>query len=254
MKIQVLGGHGGLARGFNTTSFLIDDVLLVDAGAVAGTLSVEEQCRIDHILISHCHLDHIKDLAFISDNCFGIKKSPFEVFTHSAVKKIIKDHLLNDLVWPDFTKLPSESKPTMRIHAIEPEMKIVIGNYEVTPVEVNHAHHAMGFIIEKDGVAVLLTSDTGATEKIWQIGKTFKNLKGIITEVSFPNRLHQVAEVSQHHTPASIKEEIKKMPASVPVILTHLKPGLRSELIQEIESLNEPRLKVLEEDGVVFHF
>jgi len=71
MKIKILGGHGGLARGFSTTSFLIDDELLIDAGSVASTLSVEEQSKINHILISHSHLDHIKDLAFICDNCFG---------------------------------------------------------------------------------------------------------------------------------------------------------------------------------------
>src|SRR5690349_712014 len=103
MKIQVLGGHGGLAKGFETTSFLIDDILLVDAGAVASTLSIGQQTKIENILISHCHLDHIKDLAFICDNCFGLKGKPFLVHTHATVKKIIKDHLLNDIVWPDFT-------------------------------------------------------------------------------------------------------------------------------------------------------
>ena len=90
MKIQVLGGHGGLAKGFQTTSILIDDILLIDAGAVAATLSIEEQTKIDNILISHCHLDHIKDLAFICDNCFGLKNKPFNVHTHPTVNKIIK--------------------------------------------------------------------------------------------------------------------------------------------------------------------
>ena len=94
MRIQVLGGHGGLARGFSTTSFLINDELLIDAGAVASTLSVTEQSRIDHILISHSHLDHIKDLAFICDNCFGLRKTPFQVYTHATVKKILKEHLI----------------------------------------------------------------------------------------------------------------------------------------------------------------
>jgi cAMP phosphodiesterase len=162
MKIQVLGGHGGLAKGFETTSFLIDDILLIDAGAVAATLSIEQQTNIDNILISHCHLDHIKDLAFICDNCFGLKNKPFQVHTHATVKKIIKDHLLNDIVWPDFTTLPNATNPTMTINAIQEERKIEVGPYLITPVKVKHAHDAMGFIIEKGDTAVL----TGEYSKI----------------------------------------------------------------------------------------
>jgi cAMP phosphodiesterase len=254
MKIQVLGGHGGLAKNFSTTSFLIDDKLLIDAGAVAGTLTIEEQVKIDNILISHCHLDHIKDLAFICDNCFGIKPKPFNVFTHATVKKIIKEHLLNDVVWPDFTKLPDASKPTIILNAIPEEEVLTLGEYKVTPVKVNHAYDAMGFIIEKGDTSVLFTLDTGPTERIWEIAKTKKNLKAIFTEVSFPNTLAKVAEVSDHHTPHSLNEELKKMPEEIPVILTHLKPNYRSLILDELQNLNQDRVRVLAKDGEIFNF
>ena len=142
MRIQVLGGHGGLARGFSTTSFLINGELLIDAGSVASTLSVEEQSKIDDILVSHSHLDHIKDLAFICDNCFGMRKNPFQIYTHQTVKNILKEHLFNETIWPDFTKLPSEKKPTVQINAIEPEVVLKIKNYSVTPVKVQHPNDA----------------------------------------------------------------------------------------------------------------
>lgn len=254
MKIQILGGHGGLARGYSATSFLIDGKLLIDAGAVAGALSIEEQTRIDHILISHCHLDHIKDLAFICDNCFGLKEKPFQVYTHKTVKDIIKSHLLNDIVWPDFSVLPSATKPTITIHAIPEETKLVLGEYEVTPVKVKHAYDAMGFIIEKGDVAVLFTLDTGPTERIWEVAKRFKNLKAIITEVSFPDALSEVALISDHHTPSSMKRELAKMPEKIPVILTHLKPNYRDEIMKEITALKEERVRVLEHDGEEFNF
>jgi ribonuclease BN (tRNA processing enzyme) len=254
MKIQVLGGHGGLAKGFLTTSFLIDDVLLIDAGAVANTLSVDEQIKIQHILISHYHLDHIKDLAFISDNCFGLRDRPFAVYTHSTVKDVIKSHLLNDVVWPDFTILPTPENPTMKIYPIKEEEKIELGDYKITPVKVNHVKDSMGFIIEKDESSVLFTSDTGPTERIWEMAHTFKNLKAIFTEVSFPSFLGAVAEVSQHHTPSSIKNELSKMPQQVPIILTHLKPHYRKEIVKEISDFNESRIHILECDGEIFHF
>jgi ribonuclease BN (tRNA processing enzyme) len=254
MKIQVLGGHGGLAHGFFTTSFLIDDKLLIDAGAVALSLPIDKQVNIDHILISHCHLDHIKDLAFLCDNCFGLKTSPFLVYTHKTVKSIIKAHLLNDVVWPDFTILPTPEKPTIIINAIEEEKKIQINDYYVTPVKVKHAHDAMGFIIESEESAVLFTLDTGPTEKIWQFAREIKNLKAIFTEVSFPNRLSDVAEVSEHHTPESMKKEMVKMPKLIPIILTHLKPNYYEEIVKEVNELNDSRIHVLSKDGEIFHF
>lgn len=254
MRIQILGGHGGSAKGFSTTSYLIDDKLLIDAGAVAETLSIKDQTNIDHILISHCHLDHIKDLAFLCDNCFGLKGKPFQVYTHATVKRIIKEHLLNDIIWPDFSKLPSQESPTIQVNSIPEEQELKLGEYVVTPVKVNHAHDAMGYIIEKGNTAVLFTLDTGPTDRIWEVARTKKNLKAIFTEVSFPDSLAKVAQLSDHHTPSSMKEELKKMPGKVPVILTHLKPNYRSDILHEIKELKEDRIRVLEEDGEVFQF
>jgi ribonuclease BN (tRNA processing enzyme) len=254
MRIQVLGGHGGLAKGFSTTSFLINGELLIDAGAVASTLSVEEQSKIDHILISHSHLDHIKDLAFICDNCFGMRETPFQVYTHATVKKILKEHFFNETIWPDFTILPNEKNPTIQINAIEPEKPFQLNGYTITPVKVQHPNDAMGYIIEHSGKAVLFTVDTAATERIWEVAKGIKNIKAVFTDVSFPNSLKGVAIASDHHTPASIKIELEKMPPNVPVILTHLKPNYREEILKELSELNEKRLRVLERDGEVFNF
>jgi len=253
MKIQILGGHGGLAKGYLTTSYLIDDKFLIDAGAVASSLSIPEQCKIDHILISHGHLDHIKDLAFLCDNCFGVKDKAFEVYTHKTVKEIIHKYLFNDIVWPDFTKLPSAQNPTIKINSIKEET-FSIGGYTVTSVKVSHALDAMGFIVEKNDVAVLFTLDTGPTERIWEVSRGIKNLKAVFTEVSFPNQQSEIAKISDHHTPQSLNRELIKMPHDVPVILTHFKPYFRSQIADEIKALNHPRVRMLREDGEVFNF
>jgi ribonuclease BN (tRNA processing enzyme) len=254
MQVKILGGHGGMSQGFQTTSILIDNHLLIDAGSVASTLSISSQAQVDHILISHAHLDHIKDLAFICDNCFGMRSLPFEVYGHKTILDLISKHLFNDTIWPDFTKLPSRDKPTIRLTPIEPEKPMRVGTYTITPVLVNHPSDAMGYIVENNQVSVVFTSDTGPTERIWELAKAKKNLKAIFTEVSFPNKLQKVAQVSFHHTPQTLIEEVKKMPTTVPIILTHFKPNFKDELRQEVANLNEPRLNVLEFDGEVFHF
>lgn len=254
MKVQVLGGHGGQARGFSTTSFLIDDILLLDCGAVTTSLSVEDQARIENILISHCHLDHTKDIAFLCDNCFGMKPQPFEVHSHRTVNQLIKTHIFNDVLWPDFSVLPSVDEPTVHFNDLAPEKTVKIGDYEITPVPVSHPNDAMGFIIEKDRKAILFTVDTGPTERIWELGKRNKNIKAIFTEVSFPNSLQKVATLSDHHTARTLQQELGKMPADVPVILTHLKPAFTERIMNEVNELGEPRLRVLQRDGEIFNF
>lgn len=258
MQVKIIGGHGGVTKNYHATSYLIDDSLLIDAGSVASGLDIQDQINIDHILLSHAHLDHTKDLAFICDNCFGLKGKPFEVYCYKNVHKAIKDHLFNDIIWPDFSALPTKEKPTIHFNEIVSEKEIIVGEYKIMPVHVTHPvvgpNEAMGFIVEKNDVAVLFTVDTKATDRIWEVAKNYKNLKAIFTEVSFPNKLQGVADASDHHTPATMKEELKKMPKDIPVYLGHLKPNYQEELIQEITDLQESRLHILYADDVRFNF
>ena len=245
MQVKIIGGHGGVSRGYQATSYLIDDSLLIDAGSAAQSLDIVDQLKIDHILISHAHLDHTKDLGFICDNCFGLKGKAFEVFSSKKVKDAIKTHLFNDVIWPDFSVIPNAENPTMNFNTINELEVLTLGEYRVTPVHVNHPGDAFGFIVEKGDKALLFTQDTGPTDKIWEVGKKFKNLKGIFTEVSFPNKLQFVSDLSDHHTPQTINEEIKKMPADVPIYLGHMKPNYQEELITEVTALGNKRLHLL---------
>jgi ribonuclease BN (tRNA processing enzyme) len=258
MQVKIIGGHGGVTRNYQATSYLIDESLLIDAGSVAAGLDMQAQLKIDHILLSHAHLDHTKDLAFICDNCFGLRDKPFEVYSHKNVHKAVKDHLFNDTIWPDFSVIPSKEKPTINFNDIEAEKVLTLGEYKVTPIHVNHPvfgnGEAYGFIIEKGDVAILFTQDTAATDRIWELGKGFKNLKAIFTEVSFPNHMQAVADLSFHHSPNSMLEEEKKMPKDVPIYLGHLKPNYQEQLIQEITDLKNPRFHIMYADDVRYSF
>jgi ribonuclease BN (tRNA processing enzyme) len=254
MMVRIVGGHGGVSPGFRATSYLIDGKLLIDAGSVASGIQIDEQVLIDNILISHSHLDHISDLAFLSDNCFGLKGKPFEIHTHKPVREAIKTHLLNDIIWPDFTKLPSKENPTLHFNDLTDEKSFTVGDYKVLPVRVNHPGDALGFIVEKGNTAIVFTQDTGPTERIWELAKNYKNLKAIFTEVSFPNKLQQIAIDSQHHTPATLNREINKMPADVPIFLGHLKPNYQPLLFQEIDEIGNDRISLLGSDDTSYVF
>lgn len=254
MLVRVIGGHGGVAPGFKATSYLIDGKLLIDAGSVASGLHINEQSLIEHILISHPHLDHIKDLAFMCDNCFGFRPRPFMVYSSEIVKESICRHLMNDLIWPDFSKLPSEENPTVSFVSLEAEKILRLDDYEIMPVPVNHQGGAFGFIVTRKDVSVLFTQDTGPTERIWEIAKKYKNLKAIFTECSFPNELQKVAELSLHHTPKSMKQEITKMPKDIPIFLGHLKPNFQEVLFKQIDEIGSDRLVCLGSDNHSYLF
>ena len=254
MVVKIIGSHGGVSPGFRATSFLIDGKILIDAGSVTLGISIEEQSFIDHILISHAHLDHIGHLAYLCDNCFGLKSRPFEVYGNSPVIKSIKDHLFNDIIWPDFSKLPSKDKPTIKFNSITPDSPFHIDEYTIHPIAVNHNGGACGFIIEKEDCALVFTLDTGPTEKIWSKAKEIKHLKAIFTEVSFPNRLEQIAIDSYHHTPSTLHKELDKMPEDVPIFIGHLKPNFLEELNDEINSLDNDRLHIMGSDNAVITF
>jgi ribonuclease BN (tRNA processing enzyme) len=254
MKVKIIGGQGGVTPTTKATSYLIDGVLLIDAGSVASGISIEKQTAIDNILISHSHLDHISDLAFLADNCFGLKDRPFEVYCNEKIRENIMTHLLNDAIWPDFTKLPNPQNPTLRFHSVVPEQVFDLGPYRVRSVPVNHQAGAQGFIVEKEGKSLVFTQDTGPTSRIWELAHKCDQVVGIFTEVSFPNHMEQVAIDSQHHTPATMKKEIQKMPQGVPIHLGHLKPSFQQQLVNEVNALGCPDLIVMSEDDTTFEF
>lgn len=254
MIVRIIGGHGGVSPGFRATSYLIDGKLLIDAGSVASGLQINEQALIDNILISHSHLDHVSELAYLADNCFGMKGKPFEIWTTKVAMDSIKNHLLNDELWPDFTKIPNKENPTLRFHEIKSKETFQLGDYKITPIPVNHPAGGHGFVIEKRNSAIVFTQDTGPTDDIWEYAKQVKNLKAIFTEVSFPNKMQKVATDSFHHTPQTLEIEIKKMPAEVPIFLGHLKPNFQADLFKEVDALSNERISLFGSDDTQFVF
>ncbi len=254
MQVRIVGGHGGQTPDTRMTSYLIDGKLLIDAGSVASGLKIDEQVLIDNILISHSHMDHIAELGYLCDNCFGVKKKPFEVYSCDEVKSSIGEHYMNDYIWPDFSKLPNDKNPTIRFNALEMEAETKIGPYKVMAVKVNHPAGGTGFIVEKGKQALLFTQDTGPTDRIWELAKSFSNLKGIFTEVSFPNSMESIAKLSQHHTPKSLSDEIKKMPKDIPIFIGHLKPAYQAQIYEELDALENERITVMGSDNVNYVF
>jgi len=236
MEIRVLGCYGSQLPGYNTTSFLVDGKLLIDGGTITSVLSFDEQSKIESILVTHAHLDHVRDIMFLADN-LNIQSSRMHsvsVFSTEGVLGHLRKHLFNNVIWPDFTQIPNRENPIIRFQTMVPELGLRIGDFQVTAVRVSHSIETVGFIIEDHTGAIVFTGDTGPTERIWELALKTHDLKAIFVETSFHDKMAHIAALSGHLTPATLDRELERLKdRNVEIYLFHMKP------LQDLESFKE---------------
>ncbi len=249
MKLRVLGSAGAEMPDFRPPAFLIDDSLLLDAGTIGAVLTEEEQWQIRSIFITHAHLDHIRSIPPLADNII-IKNQQHLVTVHATEQVVdaMKSHLLNGIIWPDFTKIPSAQDPVLAFNIITPGIPVEIDGYRLTATEVNHTVPAVGYSVEKDGKKIVYTGDTGPTEEIWKVASGADIL---IVEVSFPNSQEPLALLTKHLSCSLLSKELEKI-AHLPgrILITHPKPQYYDLILSEISALNIPRMELLRDGNI----
>lgn len=249
MKIKVLGASGAEFPGFSPPAYLINGSILLDAGTLGAVLSEKEQWKIRHILISHAHLDHIRAIPFLADNIIiKNKKHSITVISIKDVLHQLRHHLLNGNIWPDFTTIGLYG-PVLRLREIRPEEEIRLNSLMIRAIEVNHSVPAIGYIIKeiksKNIKTLVYTGDTGPTTRIWPYAN---GVDCLIAEVSFPNRLTDLAIKTGHLTPRLLKAELQKIEKiPVKILITHPKPQYINTIKKELGLLKLKNLRLLRE-------
>ena len=262
MIIRILGCHGsesaiemgqGRVHECKTCGFLINGTCMMDAGTVCGSLREGEQAKIRNVLLSHAHLDHIKGLPQLADNMAGrTPHGPINIWGLSEVLGNLRRHVFNDVIYPDFTRIPTAAEAPLAFQPLVEEKPVHWDGLEVTAVRVDHIVPATGFIVRDAEAAILYSGDTGETRRIWEIGALQRGLKAAFIETSFPNDLRELARVSGHLTPELLAGEVAKLGRpDIPLYIYHLKPAYRDRIASELKQLNLPNLSVVEEDQVI---
>ena len=245
--MRVLGPYGGSAPGYRMTTFLIDGDTALDAGGLTEALPISAQRRIRRVVLTHAHFDHIASLPFLIENLYG-RRRPLEVIAPAPILQSLRRHVFNDVTWPDFTRLPSRSHPSLVLRPARSGRPFRSGSVTFTPLPVDHVVPAYGYLVAKPGRAVLFSGDTMPTERIWEHARRVRDLKAIFLEVSFSDSQAAVARDSCHMTPRLLKAELVKAPPRTPVYLYHMKPPSLSRIRREVRALREPRLRLLESE------
>jgi ribonuclease BN (tRNA processing enzyme) len=246
MKLRVLGCSGGELPRHRTTCFLVDGAVAIDAGALTGTLPFEDLLKVSDIVLTHSHLDHVKDVPLLADLLVGRRSTPVRVHASIECARTLRQNVFNGLLWPDFTRIPNARRPVMVIEPFDPERPFQVGRYTIRPVPVRHPVESVGFIVGDGRSAFAISGDTGPTTRFWQTVNRSRNLRALLVEMSFPNALQELADASGHLTPNTLASELTKVKRnSYPVYLYHLKPAYTAALKRELAALKLHNVRVL---------
>ncbi len=235
MKLRVLGCSGGIGGNLRTTSFLLDHDVLIDAGTGVGELSLTELAMIDHVFITHSHLDHISSIPFMVDSVGFMRDRPLTVYASEETLDILKQHIFNWKIWPDFVEIPNAQHPYMCYQEMELGKTIVLNDRRITSVPANHVVPAVGYHLDSGKASLVFSGDTTINDAFWDVVNKIENLRYLVIETAFSNSEKDLAEISKHLCPSMLAVELEKFQGDAKVFVTHLKPGELELTMREIE-------------------
>lgn len=237
MRVEILGCSGGIGgNGMRTTSLLIDDDILIDAGTGVGDLPLTRLAQIDHVFITHAHLDHIACLPLMIDSVGDMRSTPLTMHATAATMEIIRKHIFNWHIWPDFSVIPTAEQPFLRFATIEPGQTVTLGQRSITPLPALHTVPAVGYHLRNaaSGASLAFTGDTTVCPALWPALNQIDQLRYLIIEAAFADCERELALLSKHLCPALLLAELQHLQAQPEVLVTHAKPGQLAQIAAEI--------------------
>lgn len=252
MKLRVLGCSGGIGGELRTTTLLLDHDALIDAGTGVGDLSINEMAQIDHVFVTHSHMDHVTSIPFMVDTVGWMRDGrPLTLHATQETLQIIKDHLFNWKLWPDFTQIPDARNPMLRYETVVLGGTVALNGRGITPLPANHVVPAVGYQLDSGKASLVFTGDTTTNDALWPLVNQIPNLKYLIIETALSDRERALAVASKHLCPSLLADELAKLKSSPEIFITHLKPRESELIMEEIAvKVKERRPQMLQNDHV----
>jgi ribonuclease BN (tRNA processing enzyme) len=238
MNLQVLGCSGGIGQGLRTSSFLIDNSLLLDAGSGVGDLSLEQMRTIRHVFITHSHVDHVLSLPLMVDTLFDeLSEQPLQVHARPETITILKQHLFNWQLWPDFTELPNPVHPVLEFVPMLPGDVMQIDDLQIEMIEVKHTVPACAYLLQTLQAipprVIAYSGDTTTNNTLWDRLNQLVQLDFLLVEVAFANADEGLAKLARHYSPDLLATDLHKLKHQPRIGISHLKPGMEQQIFDE---------------------
>ena len=254
MKVRILGCSGGIGGDLRTTSMLLDDDVLIDAGTGVGDLSVAELTKIDHIFVTHSHMDHVTSIPFLLDTVGWMRTKPVNLYATRETMEILRTHLFNWKLWPDFSEIPSRENPVVRYHTISVGHAVTLGGRSVTAVPANHVVPAVGYWLDSGAASLVFSGDTTSNDALWEVVNGIDNLRYLIIETALSDGERELAIASKHLCPSLLAEELAKLRLRPEIFITHLKPREAEMIMDEVGARVPERAPSMLRTNQLFEF
>lgn len=252
MRIRVLGSSGGIGKGHETTSFLLDDDVLFDAGTGVGELTLAEMQKIRWVFLTHSHLDHISHLSFLLDTLFNHRHHPLQVFAQQDTINTIKNHVFNWSVWPDFSVLPDQENPVVTFHAMEAGEEKTLTGRSIKMIAANHTVSAVALTATSHGKSFAYSGDTTSNDTIWDGLNELESLDLLFVESAFPNDQIELCKIAKHYCPVLLAEDLKKLKHQPKICISHAMPSDEELILQQCRAAVPDRELSLLASGQVY--
>jgi len=250
MKIRVLGCSSAIGGEARTSSYLIDDDILIDAGTGVGNLELDALQKINHVFLTHSHLDHIACLPLMADSVGSIRDQPITIHARPQTLELLRKHVFNWQIWPDFTAVPEES-PFLRMEDLNPGSTWEDQGRRIRSVSVNHTVPAVGYLVSNGQQALALSGDTTVTNEFWDMINDSGDTRYLVLETTFPDSQVELATLSKHLCPSMVQGELKKLKVRPEIYITHMMPSDEEQIMSELrERIPGFELKRLEPNHV----
>ncbi len=240
MKVRVLGCSGAIAKDCRTTSFLLDHDLLVDAGTGVGDLTLEEMRCIDHVLLTHSHLDHVAALPLMVDAIASQRSTAIKIHALQATIDALKAHIFNDTIWPDFSRIPTPEAPFITFHPLELGQTLLLAGKVIEVLPAVHTVPAVGYAVATATGYWVFTGDTEQNPALWaRINQL--HVAMLVIETAFSNRERDLAKRSLHLSPQVLANELDCIDKgkNYPIYITHTKPAETDLIMAEIQRFDQ---------------
>ena len=255
MKVRILGCSGGIGgRHLRTTSMLVDHDILIDAGTGVADLTLAEMAMIDHVFITHSHLDHIASLPLMIDSIADMRDKPVTVYATEATLEIIQNHIFNWAIWPDFSEIAVRKDAVMKYKSIRVGQSVHFGKRTIAAVPAEHTVPAVGYHLDSGEGSLVFTGDTTSNDVFWPVLNKIANLRYLLIETAFSNQEERLAVVSKHLCPSMLGDELAKMTRDAKVYISHLKPGQIELIMGEIDECAGAFKPKMLQNNQVFEF
>lgn len=234
MRITVLGCNGSISGERRTTCYLVDDDILIDAGSGAGDLSLEQAIAIDTVFLTHSHLDHCCFLPMLADAAGNFRDRPLTVYALPETIDALKQHMLNNVLWPDYTTQPTPERPYIRFLPIQVGETVELGGRRITPLPARHAVPCVAYRVDSGTASLVYSADTTLCEEFWQALNRIDNLKYLLIENTFLNDNASGAQRSGHMTASLLAQGLRLLQRPVELFIVHMEAGREEDSMREV--------------------